>query len=59
MKQVYFFNIRSGELRRAGGAFVATYSSNMPVVALEEIINEGYSFIALTESHIFFSKEVD
>lgn len=59
MRQVYFFNIRNGELRRAGGSYIATYAENQPDVALESMLNEGYGFLAMNESHIFLDKTID
>ncbi len=58
MRQVYFLNIRTGELRRAGGMYVDTYASNRPDLAIEEVINVGYDFLAMNETHILFVKVV-
>lgn len=58
MKQVYFLNIRNGELRRAGGMYIDTYSANAPDLAIEEILNAGYDFLAMHETHIIFVKVV-
>lgn len=58
MQQVYTLNILTGELRRAGGMYISTYSPNQVDLAIEAVLNCGYRFLAMTELHVFFVKEV-
>lgn len=58
MVKVYFLNIRNGELRDADGAYVSTFPKNNACKAIQEAENVGYSFMQITESLIFFRKQV-
>jgi hypothetical protein len=58
MTRVYYLNPRNGELRRAGGTYVSTYDGDI-AVAMEAILNEGYSFLTMDETYVFFVKRIE
>ncbi len=58
MNRVYYLNPRNGEFRRAGGMYVSTYDGDI-AVAMEAILNEGYSFLSMNETYVFFVKMVE